>query len=195
MLIRVARVEDAPGIARVMVDTWLSHRGQVPEEVWTKTRQNWSYDDETCKWTGILQEIANGDTPGECVYVALDEAGEIVGHARGGPSDEEGTQNTGEIWSLYVRESHQRRGIGSRLVQAVAAHLAEMGMNSLLIGCLAAGAPARRFYEALGGRVVGQRGFDEDGVMLPLVVYGWTDTRALVAMGRADRVLKYTAGP
>jgi hypothetical protein len=72
-------------------------------------------------------------------------------------------------------------------VQAVAAHLAEEGMTSLRIGCLAAGAPARRFYEALGGRVVGEREFDEDGVMLLLVVSGWDDTRALVATGRTGR--------
>jgi ribosomal protein S18 acetylase RimI-like enzyme len=112
--------------------------------------------------------------------------GEFVGLARGGPSYEEGYENTGEIYALCVRESHQRRGIGRRLVQAVAAHLAEMGMTSLLIGCLAAGAPARRFYEALGGRVVGKREFDEAGGMLPGVLYGWADMRALVATGRSE---------
>jgi GNAT superfamily N-acetyltransferase len=155
MRIRAAGVEDDPGIARVMVDTWPSHRGQVPEELWAKIRQKWTCDDEACEWAGILCEVANGDLPGECVFVALEEDGEIVGHVWGGPSDEEGTQNTGQIWSLYVRESHQRPGIGRRLVQAVAAHLAAIGMNSLLIGCLAAGAPARRFYEALGDAWLG----------------------------------------
>lgn len=184
MVIRVARVEDAPGIARVMVDTWPSHRGQMPDEVWTRIRQKWTYDDEACKWDGILREIAGGELSGECVYVAQDNVGGIVGHVRGGPSDEEGAENAGEIWSLYVRKSHQGRGIGRRLVQAVAAHLAENGLHALRIGCLAAGAPARRFYEALGGRVVGETEFDEDGMMLPLVVYGWTDTRALASTAR-----------
>jgi len=54
-------------------------------------------------------------------------------------------------------------------------------MPALIIGCLAANAPARRFYEALGGRVIAEREFDQDGVMLPEVVYGWIDTLALVA--------------
>jgi hypothetical protein len=44
-------------------------------------------------------------------------------------------------------------------------------MPTLLIGCLAANANTRRFYEALGGHVVGERAFDEDGIMLPEVVY------------------------
>jgi ribosomal protein S18 acetylase RimI-like enzyme len=87
---------------------------------------------------------------------------------------------------LYVRERHQRRGLGRRLVQAVAAHLAQTGRHTLVIGCLAANAPARRFYEALGGRLVGEREYDEEGVKLPEVVYGWTDTRALVATGTAE---------
>jgi ribosomal protein S18 acetylase RimI-like enzyme len=87
---------------------------------------------------------------------------------------------------LYVRERHQRRGLGRRLVQAVAAHLAQRGRHALVIGCLAANAPARRFYEALGGRLVGEREYDEDGVMLPEVVYRWPDTRALLAGGTVE---------
>jgi ribosomal protein S18 acetylase RimI-like enzyme len=203
MVIRVARAEDARALARVMVDTWPVHQGQMPEEVWTKQRQRWTYD-EARKWAQILREIADGTSPRECIYAAEDEGGEIVGLARGGPSYlnenlilagtlpgeivglarddpsyEEATEHTGEIYALYVRESHQRRGLGRRLVQAVAAHLAELGMTSLLIGCLAAGIPARRFYEALGGQVVGEREYDENGVKLPIVVYGWPDLRGL----------------
>ncbi len=57
-------------------------------------------------------------------------------------------------------------------------------MTALQIGCLAANAPARRFYEAIGGRLVGERLFDEDGIMLLEVVYEWADIQALVAPGQ-----------
>ena len=63
-------------------------------------------------------------------------------------------------------------------------------MIALEIGCLAANAPARGFYEAIGGRLVGERLFDEDGVMLPDVVYAWADIKALAvraAPGREER--------
>jgi len=83
----------------------------------------------------------------------------------------------------YVRASHQGHGLGRRLVQAVAAQLASLGMSALQIGCLAANVPARRFYESLGGRLVDERLFDEAGVMLPEVVYGWADIGALAAIG------------
>jgi hypothetical protein len=56
----------------------------------------------------------------------------------------------------------------------------------LQIACLAANAPARRFYEAIGGRLVGERLFDEEGVMLPEVVYEWADIQLLATKGRAE---------
>ena len=66
-------------------------------------------------------------------------------------------------------------------------HLAREGMTALRIACLAANAPARGFYEALGGVVVAEREVDEGGLMLPEAVYGWADTRALVGSAGAER--------
>ncbi len=66
-------------------------------------------------------------------------------------------------------------------MQAVAADLSERGITALQIGCLAANAPARRFYEAIGGRSAGERLFDEDGIMLPELVYEWADVRVVLA--------------
>jgi len=59
-------------------------------------------------------------------------------------------------------------------------------MTVLQIGCLAANAPGRRFYEAIGGRLVGERLFDEAGFMLPEVVYEWADMHTLVASRCAE---------
>ena len=187
MVVRLARVEDAPAMARVTVDTFLSaHRGQMPEATWTKRKEEWTYEVSEHSWARTLREIAEGARPEECIYVALDEAGEVVGLAVGGTPRADGPEDTGEIHMLYVRPSHQGRGHGRRLVRAVAAHLAQRGRRALVIGCLAADEPARRFYEALGGRLIGEREFDEEGVMLPEVVYGWADTQALIAAGSAE---------
>jgi len=65
-------------------------------------------------------------------------------------------------------------------------HQAQLGMTALQIGCLAANAPARRFYESLGGRLIGERLFDEEGVMLPEVVYEWADIETLVVKVRPE---------
>jgi ribosomal protein S18 acetylase RimI-like enzyme len=184
MTIRPAQIEDAPGMARVMVDTFLlAHRGQIPEAAWEKRRQEWTYEVSENGWARLLREMTEGALPGECLYVAVDAAGTVVGLAGGEPAgDAAGT--TGQIGGLYVLPSHQGRGLGRRLVQAVAAHLARAGMTALQIGCLAANGPARGFYEALGGVVIAEREVDEGGFMLPEVVYGWADIGALVGDGR-----------
>jgi hypothetical protein len=59
-------------------------------------------------------------------------------------------------------------------------------MMALQIGCLAANVPARHFYEAIGGRLIGERLFDEEGVMLPEVVYEWADIEVLLSKGQPE---------
>lgn len=181
MLIRVAREDDAPAMGRVMVDTYMeAHRDQMPAEVWAKRAQEWTYEVSEQGWAGTLREIAAGAN--ECICVAEAVGGDIVGLVMGGPAQTDVLPQSGEVYALYVRASHQGRGLGRRLVQAVATHLAQLGMSALQIGCLAANAPARRFYESLGGQLVDERMFDEEGVMLPEVVYGWASIKALVTL-------------
>jgi hypothetical protein len=58
--------------------------------------------------------------------------------------------------------------------------LARLGFSALDIGVLAANCPARGFYAAMGGREIGQRMFDEEGYLLPMTIYAWSDIAALV---------------
>jgi GNAT superfamily N-acetyltransferase len=174
-------------MGQVMVATYLAaHRDQMPDEAWTKRAQEWTPEVSAQGWARTLREIARGDQLPECIYVAVDEGGELLGLAMGGPANAEELPQTGAVYALYVSTNHQGQGLGRRLVQAVAADLAQQGMTALQIGCLAANAPARGFYEAIGGRLVGERLFDEDGVMLPEVVYEWGDIKALGAKGQPE---------
>jgi ribosomal protein S18 acetylase RimI-like enzyme len=168
-------------MGRVMVDTYLAaHRDQMPAEAWAKRAREWTHEVSAQAWATTLREIAAGQPFHECIYVAVDEVGEIIGLAMGGPANADDLPQTGAVYALYVCVSYQGRGVGRRLVQMVAADLAQHGMRALQIGCLAANAPARRFYETMGGRLVGERLFDEDGVMLPEVVYEWANIETLV---------------
>ncbi len=186
-IVRPAHLDDAPAMARMGVETYLSaHRDQVPEEVWTGRRDEWSEQESARNWARSLQAIADGSSPHDCIYVAIDGTrGDVVGIAMGQPAADTAPANTGEINVLYVRESHQRRGLGRRLLLAVAEHLQQLGMPALEIAVLAANAPGRRFYEALGGQLVREIEIEDSGFMLPGVVYGWADTQALVSGGSA----------
>ncbi len=186
MIIRLAHEADAPAMGQVMVETYLAaHRDQMPADAWARRAADWTPEVSAQAWARELREIAAGTELRECIYVAVDEGGELIGLAMGGPAADELLQ-TGAVYALHVRMSHQGRGVGRRLVQMVAADLAQHGMTALQIGCLAANAPARRFYEALGGRLVSERLFDEEGVMLPEVVYEWANIETLAAKGRPE---------
>src|SRR5262245_46669134 len=99
LIIRPARVEDAPAMGRMGTEIWLSaHRGQMPEEVWIKRRDEWNEEVSARNWARTLHEIADGTSPRECVYIAIDQASdEVVGIAMGQPAAEPAPANTGEI--------------------------------------------------------------------------------------------------
>ena len=188
-MIRAAREADAPAMGHVMVETWLAaHHGQMPEEAWARRAAEWTPQISADGWAGALREIAAGEQPHECIYVAVDESGALVGLAMGGPAKGDEHSERGAVYALYVSASHQGQGLGRRLVQAVAADLSRHGFTALEIGCLAANVSARRFYEALGGRVESERLFDEDGVPLPELVYAWPDIGVLMANEQPERV-------
>ena len=180
--IRPAQLDDALPMGKVIVDTFLaSNRGLMSEAAWQRRKENWTYEVSAGNWRDLMLEIAAGRAPATCLYVAEDEAGKVVGMALGCPSkDEQDRADVGEIDVLYVSEAYQRRGIGSLLTQATAAHLARAGMTRLHICTPANNVQGRRFYEKLGGRVEGMREDDEDGEVVTLVVYAWSDIHTLV---------------
>lgn len=115
-------------MGRVMVDTYLTaHHGQMPEEAWQKRKTEWTYDVSASGWARTIAKINDGNGA-ECIYVAVAEAGEVVGLAMGHSA---ATAQIGEIGSLYVSEAYQGQGIGRQLVGAVAAHLTTTGITTL----------------------------------------------------------------
>jgi GNAT superfamily N-acetyltransferase len=170
--IREAVVADAAGIARVHVDSWRStYAGLLPagflaglsytgrEEVWRRTLAN-----------PLAQT---------CVYVAESAGGQIAGFANGGAERTGQTGYDGELYAIYLLANFQRRGLGSRLVRAVAARLAAFGCASLLVWVLATN-PARTFYERIGGRYVSEQEIEIGGERVREVAYGWPDLGGLL---------------
>lgn len=172
--IRPARLEDAPALAHVLIDTGrATYRGQIPDEVLFMQSLEDAYAESERNWRRSLEEIAAGERRPAQIFVAEDETGRVVGLAMGGLPKQDVLPRSGEIYVLYVCKERQGRGLGRALVTAVSTHLAQAGLSALQIGCLVTNARARRFYEHLGGRVVIERTFDQDGATLLEVVYGW----------------------
>lgn len=164
MIIRPAAVADAAAIARVHVDSWrTTYRGIVPDEVLAAL----SYEEREGRWVGGLSDRS------KFVYVAED-AGSVVGFAAGGPERTQDPLYKAELYTIYLLESHQRRGIGRHLAEILVERFRKEGFSAMLLWVLAAD-PARKFYEALGGAEIRARKDRVRGVMLDEVAYGWAD--------------------
>lgn len=160
--IRDATPDDAPAMARVIVDTWFAaHKGQVSEARYQQRRDTWGYAESERGWR---RSIGEADGESARVLVAADQ-GRIIAVA----ASEVIGKDHAEVGALYVDSSHQRAGIGRRLLHATIDHYRRLRIPTLHIAVLAANRPARDFYEALGGRESGTRE-EPDGVE---VVYAW----------------------
>ena len=179
MRIREAELGDAAAMARVSVDSYhAAHRDQIPEA----SLMQYTYEESERNWARAIRELSEADERQEYIYVAENEEGLIIGVAMGGPERSHHPLYTGEIHFLYLLPAYQRRGIGRRLSISVVERLVEQGMGSLLIRVLKVNAPARRFYEALGGQLVPdvEEQIEERGAVLDLVAYGWREASELL---------------
>jgi GNAT superfamily N-acetyltransferase len=185
MRIRAAVGDDAPAMGRLMVESWLSaHRGQIPEAAWQKRVEEWTPEVSARAWARALTEGGEGNDERDVFLVAEDETGALVGLVSGGPADGQPSRSIAEIGALYVLPDRRGQGVGGALLRAASRELADLGFSALHIGVLTANLPARGFYAAMGGCEIGQGTTDEEGHLLPLTIYGWSDITTLIGDGR-----------
>jgi len=180
MRIRVATIEDAPELGRVMVPSWLAaHRDHVPAEAWQKRVAEWTPDVSAAAWARLLGAQDDAGVPDDVLLLAEDESGVAVGLVLGTPVQDDGG-GVAEIRAIYVLPNRHRTGTGTALLRACADQLSERGFSRVRVSVLTANLPARAFYESLGAHEIGNGSFDEEGQLLPLTVYEWPDIEALV---------------
>ncbi|MBG0811622.1 GNAT family N-acetyltransferase [Methylosinus sp. H3A] len=168
--IRVATAEDAPTLAALNLACWReTYEGLLPAETFAAL----TLEERLDHWRGVFQ------TSGARVALVLDPGGEAVGFTQwrahefvlGGRLG-----RGGEICAIYLRRSAQRRGLGRRLMRLMAQEMRASGCKWASLVVLRENLPARRFYEAMGGRRFG-RELSWRGV--PEVAYGWRDVGRL----------------
>ena len=183
-VVREAHPTDAAGIARVHVDTWrATYRGIVPDD----HLDSLTYEARERFWARTLERLAAHRAAGEAhpggLFVAEAPGRGVVGFAACGREATGDPQYPGELYAIYVLDAWQGQGLGRRLARAVADRLAAAGLHAMLVWVLADN-PMRRFYEALGGRLLREKQVEIGGVALDEIAYGWPDTAALRGVER-----------
>jgi ribosomal protein S18 acetylase RimI-like enzyme len=113
------------------------------------------------------------------VYVVETDAEGLFGVGSCGPAFHGEIPADGEITALYLLPEAQGMGIGRSLLAWMAEDLAGRGFASAGLLVLTPNAPARRFYEALGGRAVGEVQSTHDDHDVGDTIYVWDDIDVL----------------
>ena len=172
--IRAALPSDAPAIGRVHVESWReTYRGVVPDRL----LDSLSAVVRAAMWQGALDR-----EPPVLLFVAQLAGGNLVGFAGGGARRGSAPPHDAEVYAIYLLRAARHGGCGRRLMAALAAALHARGFRSLCLWVLRENAPARDFYERLGGRVVGERTEMDNGHEFEEVAYGWDSLDSLCAM-------------
>ncbi len=140
--IRLARLEDASAIAAVHVEVWRNaYPGMLPDRSLTglsRPRLAAYYGAAIVRRGGVQVARATSAPRGVIGFTTASPRGPTA------PAE-------GEVETLYVLDDWRERGIGRRLLQASARHLASRSCRSLFLWVLEDN-PSRWFYEHLGGR-------------------------------------------
>jgi len=174
----VHRIRDAtPGEAALIADVHYRARAESypaflpPPLVNTRPLQ-----ERERRWHSFLGDPGYGR---DRYLLVLEAAGTAVGFGAGGPQRHGDPAFPGEIWSLYLLQSDQRQGHGSRIVAELARRMGSVGYPALIVWTQAANAVSRRFYEKLGGTYVRTRLSRYGTGSIDLVGYGWPRITAL----------------
>lgn len=166
--IRPAQLPDAPAVAEVHVATWrTAYAGIIPAAYLDQLDVN----ERAMMWHRALSDLQSP----RITFVAEDAQRQIAGFAVGAPNREAHPVYTGELMAIYVLAAHQGKGLGKRLFQSLAVWLHEQGHHHVLLWVLADNRSGIAFYEALGGRRVGQKYMTIGGADLLEYAYGWDD--------------------
>ena len=170
-LIRRAHPGDAPGIGKIYVESWRStYPGLVPDAYLL----GMSEQATTERWRSQLTPPGDGTS----VIVAVERSHGIIGFCSCGVQRTQIAGYGGEIYTLYLSDHAQGRGVGRRLMAALAREMIGRGHAGALVWVLRDN-PARWFYERLGGRRLGEQTICLGRILLPEVSYGWRDLTEL----------------
>ncbi|MGB8212295.1 MAG: GNAT family N-acetyltransferase [Anaerolineales bacterium] len=175
--IRLARSEDAPGIAKVHVDSWrTTYKGLIADEFLAAL----SHEQRTLYWTQNLADPPSASF----VYIAETRPGEIVGFVSAGPEGQGDPNYRGEIYAIYLLNQVQRQGVGRELIHIAMQELCERSFSSMLLWVLKDNLPAREFYQAVGGELLREKPIEIGGQTLIEVAYGWKNLLTYISSNK-----------
>jgi len=164
MLIRASQKTDAHTMSRIYVQTWQDTYLSVIPFGYLFTMSVSQHE------RSFYSEL----TSRQITSFVAEDAGRVIGFITGGYERHGDDIYSGEIYTLYVLKNHQRRGIGAKLVSALAAQFNHNGIYSMLVRVLKEN-PYRGFYNKINGTYLKAERVPFAGEVMEVELYGWLD--------------------
>jgi ribosomal protein S18 acetylase RimI-like enzyme len=165
--VREATADDLENLSKIKVRNWAETYGPLIDPEALRP-----FLDQPAQLAALHEELP---LPGTLLLVAQSRLGPVVGFALTYVATDP------EPWleSLHVAPQLQGQGIGAMLMRATASELRARGFTSMRLGVIVGNAAAMRFYDRLGGTVVGVEAVSW-AAGVSHVVYRWPDLSTLV---------------
>ncbi|HEY8559941.1 MAG TPA: 3-deoxy-manno-octulosonate cytidylyltransferase [Pyrinomonadaceae bacterium] len=170
---RPATIEDVPQIAKVHVDSWQkSFRGIAPQAFLDAMNVE-------KRAAAFAERFSDDDYR---MFVAESDAGEIVGFVDFGKARHEVAGIGTELFAIYLNPELKGKGIGAELFKVGVRDLVARGIDSVYLQALKV-SPYKKFYEKMGGKIVGEGIYPLGGEDFETYFYGWEDLSGVCRIG------------
>ena len=166
IIIEKMEENDIAQVAKILIDSWKIAYKDIIDKTFL---QNLSVEEK-------IEKLRTEYKPGTHRVARNKETNQIIGVTRFGKRLDEldkFTEYDGEIYGLYVKPGLLRKKIGSRLLIYAKEKLKEQGNHKMIIWCLKENKSSRKFYESMGGIILGEKMRNIGGKNYPLVGYGY----------------------
>ena len=139
--IRLNRIEDQEGMARIKVDCWQDTYKNIIDQSYLDSL---NYEIQTNKYIDSFDEYKN--------MVLVDEDvndHKIIGYSCF--STDANEYADAELISLYIDTKYARRGVGTSLLRETIKELKKYNKKTMMLWCIKENKNAIKFYEKMGG--------------------------------------------
>lgn len=159
IVLRKIEYNDIPSVVDIQMNGWkAAYKGIIDDDILDAmnrdekiNRMQNNYLDEP-----FIVSVINNEVVGFCRYVYDNH------YSPDYPID-------CEIVALYVKPELKYQGIGTKMFDYVINEYKKLNKKKMIIWCLRDNHPSRRFYEKMGGKIIGEKGFIKGNKAFPEV--------------------------
>lgn len=172
MKIRKATEQDAPGIAKVHVDSWrTTYKEILPSTFLTSL----SYEKRTTLWENNIADKTN------YIVVSETDEGHITGFGTASKRDTNTIANSGDLTSIYLLDEYHSQGIGKLLMKALFLQFKKLSYEKVFVEVLEYN-KTRFFYEYYGAQLIDTVQLQFGEIVVNELIYEWTNIDEVLEM-------------